>query len=208
MGRLVLVAGISLINCIALFAMASMLLGADIQPSPRDLGPTLRPLAEEYNLPGVVGAIIHGDQIIAIGSTGVRKIGHPAPFLPADTIHIGSDTKAMTAILIGQLIDQKQLTLDTTMDELSPILPRNSTLSWPRIQCGIFSITTEASRTILTGGRSTSPVFPFALSADWRWKRRFQFHPLHPSEHSPIPMSVSCCWAQSSKPKPACRGKK
>ena len=87
---------------------------------PFDLAPTLRPLAEKYNLPGVVGAIIHGDEIVALGSTGLRKFGDPAPFLETDIIHLGSDTKAMTAILVGQLIDKKQLTPESTMAELFP----------------------------------------------------------------------------------------
>ncbi len=97
-------------------------LAADTTSPPRDLSPTLRAVAEKYKLPGVVGAIIHGDQIVALGSTGVRKIGDPTPFLPADIVHLGSDTKAMTAMLIGQLVDRKQLTLDTTMRELFPDL--------------------------------------------------------------------------------------
>jgi CubicO group peptidase (beta-lactamase class C family) len=90
--------------------------------NPGDLNPTLHALAEKYNLPRVVGAIIHGDQIVALGSTGIRKVGSPEPFLPNDIIHLGSDTKAMTAILIGQLIDRGQLTFDTTMREVFPNL--------------------------------------------------------------------------------------
>jgi CubicO group peptidase (beta-lactamase class C family) len=107
---------------IALLVLPAMLLAADGSSAPRDLAPILSALAEKYKLPGVVGAIMHGDRIMALGSTGVRKFGDPAPFLPTDTIHLGSDTKAMTAILIGQLIDKKALTLDSTMREIFPDL--------------------------------------------------------------------------------------
>jgi len=107
---------------LALMAPLTFLLAADTTAAPRDLAPTLRALSEKYKLPGVVGAIIHGDQVVALGSTGVRKVGDPAPFLATDTIHLGSDTKAMTAILIGQLIDKKQITFDSTMRELFPDL--------------------------------------------------------------------------------------
>ena len=92
---------------------------------PRDLSGALAPLAQKYNLPGVVGAIIHGDKIVALGSTGIRKVGDPAPFLPTDIIHLGSDTKAMTAILIGQFIDKNQLNFDSTMADLFPDLAKN-----------------------------------------------------------------------------------
>jgi CubicO group peptidase (beta-lactamase class C family) len=108
------------------FALAIMLIiavgSARAADKPFDLAATLRPLAEEYHLPGVVGAIIHGDDLVALGSVGIRKIGNPAPFQETDIIHLGSDTKAMTAILIGQLIDKKQLTIHATMAELFPEL--------------------------------------------------------------------------------------
>jgi CubicO group peptidase (beta-lactamase class C family) len=97
--------------------------------SPDDLAPTLQALAEKFSLPGAVGAILHGDKIVALGSTGVRKVGNSIPFLVTDTIHLGSDTKAMTALLIGQLIDRKQLAFETTMAEIFPNLaPRMNPL--------------------------------------------------------------------------------
>jgi CubicO group peptidase (beta-lactamase class C family) len=104
---------------LALFALIH---AAEGQVPPRDLAPTLQALAEKYKLPGVVGAIIHGDQIVALGGTGIRKAGDPAPFLSTDEIHLGSDTKAMTAMLIGRLIDKKQLRFDSTMQEIFPDL--------------------------------------------------------------------------------------
>jgi CubicO group peptidase (beta-lactamase class C family) len=70
----------------------------------------------------VVAAVLHGDRIVALGSTGLRNATHSEPFLPGDTIHLGSDTKAMTAILIGRLIDSGQLTFDTPMRDIFPDL--------------------------------------------------------------------------------------
>ena len=116
-----MVAGITTLSGIALLA-AAMLQRADTKQPPRDLAPVLGALAEQYHLPGIVGAIVQGDQIIALGSAGVRKLGNDAPFLATDSIHLGSDTKAMTAILIGRLIDQKQITFDTTMADIFPDL--------------------------------------------------------------------------------------
>src|SRR6185369_9894417 len=99
-----------------------LLLAADAPPSRRDLAPMLRTLADQYKLPGVVGAILRGDYIVALGSAGIRKTGETAPFRPTDIIHLGSDTKAMTGLLIGQLIDQKKLQFDETMSEIFPDL--------------------------------------------------------------------------------------
>ncbi len=105
-----------------LAGLAATLFRADAFAAPANLAATLQPLAQKYQLPGVVGAIIHGGQVVAIGSTGIRKVGNPTPFLGGDLIHLGSDTKAMTAILIGQLIDKKQIAFDTPMSEIFPDL--------------------------------------------------------------------------------------
>jgi CubicO group peptidase (beta-lactamase class C family) len=110
------------VHDLILVSMLPLLMATGAGSMPRDLSPTLQALSEKYKLPGVVGAILHGDQIVALGSTGVRKVGDSAPFLVTDQIHLGSDTKAMTAILIGQLIDKHQLNFDTTMAEIFPDL--------------------------------------------------------------------------------------
>jgi CubicO group peptidase (beta-lactamase class C family) len=100
-------------------ALVPMLLAA---APPRDLTPVLKALVEKYHVAGAVGAIIHGDHLVALGSFGVRKMGDPAPFSPTDIIHLGSDTKAMTAVLIGELIDKKQLSFETKMSDIFPDL--------------------------------------------------------------------------------------
>jgi CubicO group peptidase (beta-lactamase class C family) len=98
---------------------------AAAEKPPVDLAETLAPLAAKYKLPGVVGAVIHGDKIVALGSVGIRRVGDPTLFLPSDVIHLGSCTKAMTAILIAQLVDKKQLRFDSTMRELFPDLAKD-----------------------------------------------------------------------------------
>ena len=112
----------ALINGFAFLALIGVLIAADAPPKPQDLAPTLSSLAKKYKLPGVVGAIVEGDQVVALGSTGIRKTGEVAPFLTTDVIHLGSDTKAMTAILVGELIDKKKLKFETTMAGAFPDL--------------------------------------------------------------------------------------
>ena len=69
----------------------------------KDISPLLQSvLAEHHDMPGMVAAIVDGDQVTAIGAAGFRKSGSMAPMKTSDLIHLGSDTKAMTATLIGQ----------------------------------------------------------------------------------------------------------
>jgi CubicO group peptidase (beta-lactamase class C family) len=87
--------------------------------SAADLAPELRPILEKHKeMPGLVGAIVDGDRVTAIGAVGVRKAGAPERFRADDLIHLGSDTKAMTATLIGKLIENKRLGFETPMSEI------------------------------------------------------------------------------------------
>lgn len=54
---------------------------------------------------------------------GTRKLGGDEPALVTDAFHIGSCTKAMTATLIGQLIERQKLKYSTTLGELYPFTP-------------------------------------------------------------------------------------
>src|SRR5262249_39111201 len=78
------------------------------------------PVRDEYHLPGLIGAILEGSRLAAIGAVGIRKIGSPEPFAVTDRIHIGSCTKAMTATLIGMLVDERKLSWGPTIREGFP----------------------------------------------------------------------------------------
>ena len=78
----------------------------------------LAPIRDEHHLPGLIGAILSGDRLAGIGAVGIRKIGSPEPMRVTDQIHIGSCTKAMTATLIGMLVDEGKLTWGSTIGEV------------------------------------------------------------------------------------------
>jgi len=68
----------------------------------------------------MIGAILRGDSVAAIGAAGVRKAGSPEPIGVGDRVHIGSCTKAMTATMIGTLVDAGKLRWDSTLGEVFP----------------------------------------------------------------------------------------
>ncbi len=80
----------------------------------------LAPVRDTNHLPGLIGAILSGDRIAAIGSVGIRKIGSALPFRVMDLVHLGSCTKAMTATIIGMLVDEGKLTWGTTLRDIFP----------------------------------------------------------------------------------------
>jgi CubicO group peptidase (beta-lactamase class C family) len=71
-------------------------------------------------IPGMIGGIIEGDSLTKVGAVGIRKIGAPDAFLWTDLIHLGSCTKAMTATMIGTLVDEGKIGWGSTIRQIFP----------------------------------------------------------------------------------------
>jgi CubicO group peptidase (beta-lactamase class C family) len=78
------------------------------------------PIRDEYHLPALVGAILLGDRLAATGAIGIRKIGSAQPIQVTDQMHIGSCTKAMTATMIGSLVEEGKLSWKSTFGMVFP----------------------------------------------------------------------------------------
>lgn len=84
----------------------------------------LEQVFKDSKTPGAVGAIVRLGEPTRIGAFGVRRAGHDEAMTPADLVHIGSDTKAMTAVLIARLVQAKKLRWDSTVAEVLPSMAR------------------------------------------------------------------------------------
>jgi CubicO group peptidase (beta-lactamase class C family) len=86
-----------------------------------DLTPILKEvLASNSDIPAFAAAVVRGDQIIAQGVSGVRRRGSPEPVTLDDKFHLGSDTKAMTATMIGTLVEEGKLKWSSTLEDVFP----------------------------------------------------------------------------------------
>ena len=103
-----------------LFVLAGPGLGAGEEMI--DLASDLAPVREEFKLPAIGVAVIVEGRLRALGVVGVRKDGSEVRAEPNDPFHLGSCTKAMTASLIGLLVQQGKLTWETPMGEYLPEL--------------------------------------------------------------------------------------
>jgi len=92
------------------------------QGATRDVSALLGELRKDSGVPGLVGAVVHGDVVTALGASGVRKLGDETPLTLDDRMHLGSCTKAMTATLAAQFVEQGKLRWDTTLPEVFPKL--------------------------------------------------------------------------------------
>jgi CubicO group peptidase (beta-lactamase class C family) len=82
----------------------------------------LEPIRQKYNVPALASAIVTGQGLETIGAVGVRKVGTNIAVTVGDQWHLGSDTKAMTATLIGALVEEGKLKWEMTIEEAFPEL--------------------------------------------------------------------------------------
>jgi len=78
----------------------------------------LAPVQTEFAMPGMVAAVARGGEIVAAGAVGLRALGHDSPATVEDRIHIGSNAKAMTALLAAILVEQGLLSWDSTLGDV------------------------------------------------------------------------------------------
>ncbi|MHB8111017.1 MAG: serine hydrolase domain-containing protein [Syntrophorhabdaceae bacterium] len=95
--------------------------------TPESLTMMLEPYLEKYGLPALGAAVVKDGRMIAIGAAGTRKAGQKIPVTPGDRFHIGSDTKAMTALLAAMFVEQGKLRWDSRLEEIFPELGKTMT---------------------------------------------------------------------------------
>jgi CubicO group peptidase (beta-lactamase class C family) len=89
-----------------------------------DLTATLEPVRQKYGLPALAAASVRGGALAASGACGVRALGSPVRVSIADRFHLGSDTKAMTALLCGMAVEASKLRWDSSLGEvLGSVVP-------------------------------------------------------------------------------------
>jgi CubicO group peptidase (beta-lactamase class C family) len=78
---------------------------------------------ERYKLlPALAAAAVKDGRIIAAGAVGTRRVGTDPPVTLQDRFHLGSDTKAMTSLLLAMLVEEGKLRWNSTVGELYPEL--------------------------------------------------------------------------------------
>src|SRR5262249_10198285 len=77
-------------------------------------------IMRQFGIPGVGLSFIDGGRVVFQGGLGVRILGKPDP-VDADTLFLAaSNTKAMTSLLLAELVDEHKLRWDQPVIELFP----------------------------------------------------------------------------------------
>ncbi|MEP6766886.1 MAG: serine hydrolase domain-containing protein, partial [Gemmatimonadaceae bacterium] len=113
-----------LINAFAICSLATSTVVAQPQSArvETDITRLLDSVRTANDLPALAAAFVTKDSIVAIGVSGFRRYHGTVPVTINDHFHLGSDLKAMTAGLIGVLVDRGKLQWTSTLAELFPEL--------------------------------------------------------------------------------------
>lgn len=95
---------------------------SEAAPTIKSLDPLLEMHRVRSDLPALAAAVVRHGTVIAAGAVGTRVRGRSAPVTLNDRFHLGSDTKAMTALLAGMLVEEGKLRWDANLAEIFPDL--------------------------------------------------------------------------------------
>lgn len=101
-----------LVSC---FGLASSVSLADAPPE--DVSPSLESIRSKHDLPALAAAAVREGKIVAIGATGLRKLGSAERVTLGDKWHIGSCGKSMTASVAALLVESGKLKWETSLGE-------------------------------------------------------------------------------------------
>lgn len=82
----------------------------------------LKVQSQQNNLPALAAAVVVKGKLVAVGTAGTRRAGMAIPVTQDDRFHLGSDTKAMTALLAAMMIEDGKLQWDSTLAQVFPEL--------------------------------------------------------------------------------------
>jgi CubicO group peptidase (beta-lactamase class C family) len=88
------------------------------QSAGNDVVRLIEPIRQEHRLPALGAAIVTSRGLVTSGVTGTRKAGTDVAATIDDHWHLGSDTKAMTAVILATFVDRGTLTWETTLGEV------------------------------------------------------------------------------------------
>ena len=87
-------------------------------PRGTDLASLLEPVRLRHGLPALAAAVMQRGSLVSCAVTGVRALGTSVPATLQDRFHLGSDTKAMTALLVGMAVESGKLKWDSSIGQV------------------------------------------------------------------------------------------
>ena len=118
---------------LAAFLVSTIFFICGVAQAQTSLDSLLKPYMTKYDLPAIAAAVVKDGKIILAGAIGTRRAGVNIPVTINDRFHLGSDTKAMTALLAAMLVEEGKLRWNTTPADVFPELADKMDQGFKRI---------------------------------------------------------------------------
>lgn len=96
-------------------------------------GRVARKAREAFNVPGLAISVVVGGKVVFSEGYGYRDLEDQLPMTPDTLFAVGSTTKAMTATLLGTLVDEGKLDWDAPVREYLPRFSLADPMISPRV---------------------------------------------------------------------------
>lgn len=117
-----------------LFGLILMFAGAGHAAAQHDISDSVETYRHTAKAPAMAVMVISAEEgIIAQGVSGVRVKGKSAPATLDDKWHLGSNTKAITALVFAEYVERGELRWDMTIPEALPALADDMDPVWTDI---------------------------------------------------------------------------
>lgn len=105
---------------LGMFMLAPSVWAAEAMAADASLDALAEKILRESDVPALGAAFVRVGKAPEIGVAGLRKRGGKEAVTHADKWHLGSDTKAMTALLVGLMVEEGKLRWNSTLAEIFP----------------------------------------------------------------------------------------
>src|SRR5262245_56595209 len=110
------------LKAVLVIAAAALANGAAAKPGDPDVVSLIEPIRQQHHVPALGAALVSNEGVVASGVTGVRKKDTDVAVTINDRWHLGSNTKAMTAVIVATLVEGGKLSWETTIGQIFPEL--------------------------------------------------------------------------------------
>ncbi|MDZ4163863.1 MAG: serine hydrolase domain-containing protein [Smithellaceae bacterium] len=148
---------------VAALAVFAFLFTSGTTAAQTSLDSILKPYLARYDLPALAAAVVKDGKVIAAGAVGTRRAGANIPVTLNDRFHIGSDTKAMTALLAAMLVEEGKLRWNTAVSEVFPELAQKMD---PRLKAVTLTQLLSHTSGIPTDNEDIATAYRDAMSQD------------------------------------------
>lgn len=91
-----------------------------VMPYEKEIDTIVNQALETFQVPGAAVAVVVGNKIIHCSGYGMRDLEHELPVTENTVFLIGSNTKAFTSLLLGQLVEEGKIAWDDPVIKYIP----------------------------------------------------------------------------------------